>query len=93
MTTTLKITYIESESLLQALEECQAAGVKPILSSSGFYSHNLLYSSSTDGQGTYVTVEMVDVTEEERASGDCAVFEDDPSAIALQVANILSGNA
>lgn len=93
MTTTLKITYIESESLLQALEECQAAGVKPILSSSGFYSHNLLYTSTTADGSTYVAVEMVDVTEEERASGDWAVFEDDPGAHALAVSNLLSGNA
>ncbi len=92
MTTTLKITYIESESLLQALEECQAAGVKPVLSSAGFYSHNLLYSATTDGS-TYVTVEMVDVSAEERASGDWAVFEDDPGAHALAVSNLLSGNA
>lgn len=89
----LKVTYIESESLSQALAECQAAGVKPVLNSAGFYSHNLFYRSQAVDGSTFVSAEMVDLSPEERASGAWLVFEDDPSAIALQVANILSGNA
>lgn len=70
---TIKATFIDSEDLRWAVITARTANWEIIHQTEGLYAHNLLYDSESR------TATMLDVNDDDRASGDWRVHGADPT--------------